>query len=80
MQPIKAEPSPPFGGYNNGMQMATGVPSIFDPLPATSLATTVIQNQMVKKEEKPVLPVVIQPTVNKPVNDGESAYRCGMLS
>jgi hypothetical protein len=76
MQPIKAEPSPPYGGYNNGMQMATGVPSIFDPLPATSLATTVMQNQMAKKEEKTVLPIVIQPTVNKPVNDGESVSIC----
>jgi hypothetical protein len=73
MQPIKTEePSPPLGGYNNGMQMATGVPSIFDPLPATSLATTVMQNQAVKKEEKQVLPIVMQPTANKPVSDGKS--------
>jgi hypothetical protein len=72
VQPIKAEePSPPLGGYSNGVQMATGVPSIFDPLPATSLATTMMQNQVVKKEEKPLLPIAVQPTVNKPVNDGE---------
>ncbi|XP_023724290.1 homeotic protein female sterile isoform X7 [Cryptotermes secundus] len=71
MQPVKTEEqSPPLGGYNNGMQMATGVPSIFDPLPATSLATTIMQNQVVKKEEKQVLPIVIQPTANKPVSDG----------
>jgi hypothetical protein len=73
MQPIKTEePSPPLGGYNNGMQVATGVPSIFDPLPATSLATTVMQNQVVKKEEKQVLPIAMQPTANKPVGDGKS--------
>jgi hypothetical protein len=72
MQPVETEPSPPLGGYNNGMQMATGVPSIFDPLPATTLATTVIPSQVVKKEEKPVLPNVMQPTANKPVSDGES--------
>jgi hypothetical protein len=61
------------------MQMATGVPSIFDPLPAASLANTVMQNQVVKKEEKPVLPTVMQPTANKPVSDGESACICVIL-
>jgi hypothetical protein len=54
------------------MQMATGVPSIFDPLPPTTLATTVIPSQVLKKEEKPGLPTVMQPTANKPVSDGES--------
>lgn len=71
VQPIKGEPSSPLGAYNNGLQMATGVPSIFDPVPPNSLATTVMPSQAIKKEEKPVLPTVVQPTANKPVGDGE---------
>ncbi|XP_069676900.1 homeotic protein female sterile isoform X3 [Periplaneta americana] len=70
VQPIKEESSPPLGGYNNGVQMATGVPSIFDPLPATSLAPTVMSTQVLKKEEKPVLSSIQQPTSHKPMNDG----------
>jgi len=71
VQAIKGEPSSPLGGYNNGIQMATGVPSIFDPVPPNSLATTVMPSQTIKKEEKPVLPAVVQPAANKPVGDGE---------
>jgi hypothetical protein len=51
--------------------MATGVPSIFDPVPPNSLVTAVMPSQAVKKEEKPVLPAVVQPAANKPVGDGE---------
>jgi hypothetical protein len=76
---IKEEPSSPLGGYNNGIQMATGVPSIFDPVPANSLATTVVPSQAIKKEEKPVLLAVVQPTAYKPVGDGESAVVCVIL-
>jgi hypothetical protein len=72
VQVIKGEPSSPLGGYNNGVQMATGVPSIFDPVPPNSVATTVMPSQAIKKEEKPVLPAVVQPPApNKPVGDGE---------
>ncbi|GLH14085.1 Homeotic protein female sterile [Gryllus bimaculatus] len=71
-QPIKLESSSPGGGvYNNGppAPITTGVPSIFDPLPATSLAPTSIATHVVKKEEKPPITSVPQ-TVNKPVTDG----------
>jgi hypothetical protein len=71
VQVIKGEPSSPLGGYN-GMQMATGVPSIFDPVPPNSIATTVMPSQAIKKEEKQVLPAVVQSAApNKPVGDGE---------
>jgi hypothetical protein len=56
--------------------MATGVPSIFDPVPANSVATTVMPSQAVKKEEKQVLQAVVQPAANKPIGDGESAVVC----
>jgi hypothetical protein len=70
VQAIKGEPSSPLGGYN-GMQMATGVPSIFDPVPPNSIAAT-MPSQAIKKEEKPVLPAVVQSVApNKPVGDGE---------
>ncbi|KAJ9590383.1 hypothetical protein L9F63_016574, partial [Diploptera punctata] len=54
--------------YNNGVQMATGVPSIFDPLPPpTTITNTTMASQTVRKEEKPV--VVPQPVPSKPVPD-----------
>ena len=55
--------------YNNGVQMATGVPSIFDPLPPSSMANTAMPSQAIKKEEKPTLPPMPLPTPSKPIVD-----------
>ncbi|XP_066999162.2 bromodomain-containing protein 2 isoform X2 [Anabrus simplex] len=72
--PVKLEPdTSPLGVFNNGSNppVATGVPSIFDPLPATTLAaTTVASHPVIKKEEKPTVPLVPVLVGGKPLNDG----------
>lgn len=55
--------------YHSSVQMATGVPSIFDPIPPNSMVNTTMPSQTIKKEEKPILSPMMQPAPSKPIGD-----------